>query len=179
MPQTDPPATWPVFARRVIESAVARRDAAQIPAPFPPTPHGGAFVTLHKFDRLRGCMGSLDATQPLAETIRHAAIMAATQDPRFAPVQPDELADITLDVSILTAPEPMQSLDDLEIGKHGIIVQRGQHRGLFLPQVATAHNMDKRTFLQRCCTEKARLPADAWEDPNTEVFIFAAQVLYE
>ena len=73
----------------------------------------------------------------------------------------------------------MGSLDDLEIGRHGIIVQRGANRGLFLPQVATEHCFDKETFLNRCCTEKAGLPPGAWREPDTEVLLFTAKVLRE
>ncbi len=172
--------TWPGFARQVITAAVRGTDAQAIgPCPGEPRQHSGAFVTLHRDGRLRGCMGTLDETVPVAEAVRHAAICAALHDPRFAPLSPAELGDLRLEVSILSPPQPMRSLDDLELGRHGIHVRRGPHHGLFLPQVAVEHGMDKETFLCRCCEEKAGLPADAWRDPQTEVLLFSAEVFRE
>lgn len=139
-------------------------------------PHGGVFVTLRKFARLRGCMGLLDPSLPLDEAVRHAAQCAAAEDPRFPPVAPDELQDIHVEVSIMSAPRPMQHLDELEIGRHGIIVQQGRRRGLFLPQVAVDHHLDKEAFLSRCCNEKAGLAPDAWKHADTTVEIFTTEV---
>jgi AmmeMemoRadiSam system protein A len=172
--------TWPSFARQVIELAL--RDA-DIRRATPPGERaglfGGVFVTLKKRGRLRGCMGTLDASEPLADAVRHAACVAAASDPRFPPVTPAELRDITIEVSILSEPWPMQSIEDLEIGTHGIIVRRGLQRGLFLPQVAREHRLDKHTFLSRCCAEKAGLAPDAWQDPDTEVLLFTAEIFSE
>lgn len=177
---TSPAANWPAFAREIVEHAVRGHDA---PRAAPPDdsdqPFGGVFVTLKKFGRLRGCMGTLDASRPLAETVSHAARTAALEDPRFPPVTPAEMADLTVEVSILSQPWPMSSIDELEVGKHGIVVQNGPHRGLFLPQVAVEHRLDKRTFLSRCCSEKAGLPPDAWEVAATEVQLFTADVFSE
>lgn len=171
------PTTWIAFARAVITRNVHQRDDLDVPAPpLPATAHGGVFVTLHKLGRLRGCMGTLDPDQPLPEAVRYAARHAAMHDPRFPAVTPDELADIDLDVSILSAAWPMRSLDELELGRHGILVRKGQQRGLFLPQVATDHHLDKVAFLSRCCAEKAGLPADAWRDPETEVLLFTTAI---
>jgi len=128
---------------------------------------------------LRGCMGLLDARLARADAVRQAAISAALHDPRFSPVAPAELADLAIEVSILDAPVPMHSLDELELGRHGIIVQRGMQRGLFLPQVATDHHMSREEFLGRCCSEKAGLPADAWRDPATTVELFTTEVYTE
>ena len=171
------PATWPAFAREVIEFTLRKRDAAQIEPPPDVAPsHGGVFVTLRKLRRLRGCMGTLDATQPLTEAARSAAVNAALHDPRFPPVGLTELCDVTIEVSIMSAPYAMRTLDDLEIGKHGILVRRGSARGMFLPQVATEHGFDKEVFLTRCCTEKAGLSPDAWRNPDTEVLLFTTDV---
>jgi AmmeMemoRadiSam system protein A len=124
-------------------------------------------------------MGTLESGVCLAEAVRHAAISATLHDPRFGPVGPEELKDLTIEVSVLSAPEPMRDLNGLEIGRHGIIVSRGHHRGLFLPQVATEHGLDRETFLSRCCSEKAGLPPTAWRDPDTEVLLFTAEVFSE
>lgn len=175
-----PTPTWPSFARQVVELSIRDIDLSHAT---PPEHHagsfGGVFVTLKKLGRLRGCMGTLDASQPLAEGVRHAAGVAALSDPRFPPVTLAELPDILIEVSILSEPWPMKTIDDLQIGTHGIIVRQGLQRGLFLPQVAREHRLDKHTFLSRCCAEKAGLAPDAWQDPNTEVLLFTAEVFTE
>lgn len=172
--------TWPAFARRVVECIARHEDPLRaVEPPGATRPHGGVFVTLYEFGRLRGCMGTLDPALPLGEAVRRAAVCAAAEDPRFAPVTASELPDLEIQVSILSDPHPMRNLEDLLIGKHGIIVRRGSQRGLFLPQVAVEHHLDKQTFLARCCAEKAGLPPDAWQDPATEVLLFTAEVLRE
>ena len=172
--------TWPSFARQVIEFAIREVDVGR---PTPPEQSiesfGGVFVTLKKLGRLRGCMGTLDASQPLAEAVQYAARVAALSDPRFSPVALSELPDVSVEVSILSNPWPMQSIDDLQIGTHGIVVRKGLQRGLFLPQVASEHQLDKHTFLSRCCAEKAGLTPDAWQDPDTEVLLFTAEIFNE
>jgi AmmeMemoRadiSam system protein A len=170
---------WLSFARQVVAIAAHRGDAGAVIAPPDDRPHSGVFVTLHKFGRLRGCMGTLDPSLGLAEAVRRAAVCATLQDPRFDAVAPGEVPDLKIELSVLTPPVPMNSLDDLVLGEHGIIVQRGQRRGLFLPQVATEHHFDRETLLARCCTEKAGLPADAWRQPGTQVLLFTAAVLQE
>lgn len=179
-PRTSPP-SWPAFVRQVICCAVRETDPAQAPPPPPleTRPHGGVFVTLHKLGQLRGCMGMLDAQMPLAEAIRQAAVCAATQDPRFQPVTPDELPDLQIEVSILSDAVPMRDLADLQLGRHGVLIRRQGRRGLFLPQVAVEHHLDKEAFLSRCCAEKAGLPSDAWRNPATEVLLFTTEVLRE
>ena len=177
---TAPGPTWPSFAREVIDRALRNADTERAQAPaHRDQSFGGVFVTLKKRGRLRGCMGTLDPAQPLTDAVRHAAQTAALEDPRFPPVTLAELPDLSVEVSILSEPWPMGALDDLQIGTHGIIVRRGLQRGLFLPQVATEHHLDKETFLSRCCAEKAGLAADAWQDPATEVLIFTADVFRE
>lgn len=178
-PPTRPPG-WAEFARQVIECAVRESPTDQIQPPTSkPVPHGGVFVTLHAHGRLRGCMGTLDPNTPLEEAVCYAATCAALRDPRFPPVTPDDLPDLKINVSIMSTPWPMRNIDELELGRHGIIVQQGTQRGLFLPQVAIDHRMDKETFLSRCSSEKAGLPPDAWRHPNTEILLFTAQVIHE
>lgn len=175
-----PNPTWPAFARQVIEYAIRNADVTGVQPPAESArSFGGVFVTLKKLGRLRGCMGTLDAFQPLVEAVRHAAETAALKDPRFPPVALAELPELSVEVSILSEPWPMRTLDDLQIGTHGIVVSRGTQRGLFLPQVAREHRLDKNTFLTRCCAEKAGLPPDAWRDPDTEVLLFTAEIFNE
>jgi AmmeMemoRadiSam system protein A len=172
--------TWPSFARQVIEFAIRDVDVNRaIPPEQSVESFGGVFVTLKKLGRLCGCMGTLDTSPPLAEAVRHAARVAALSDPRFPPLELAELPDVSVEVSILSEPWPMESINDLQIGTHGIMVRRGLQRGLFLPQVASEHRLDKRTFLSRCCAEKAGLAPDAWQDPDTEVLLFTAQIFNE
>ena len=90
-----------------------------------------------------------------------------------------ELPHIQIEVSVLSEPQPMESMDALQLGTHGILIRSGSQRGLFLPQVAVDHRLDKEAFLARCCAEKARLPPDAWRDPNTEVLLFTTEVCTE
>ena len=176
----DPSPSWPAYARGVIDCAVRCTDASGMVTPQTQVEScGGVFVTLRTSGQLRGCMGTLGVSGPLAEAVRHAAVSAALHDPRFPPVAAVELADLDIEVSIMSEPRPMRDLDDLELGRHGIIVSRGRQRGLFLPQVATDHHLDKEAFLSRCCSEKAGLPADAWRDPETEVLLFTTQVSSE
>ncbi len=169
---------WAGYARAVI-CAVVRGTALPEPPAGPVESHAGVFVTLHKHGRLRGCMGTLDASLPLAAAVREAAISAACHDPRFPPVKPGELSALDVEVSVLTTPTAMRSLEDLELGKHGLLVRSGGRRGLFLPQVAVEHGLDKEAFLARCCAEKAGLPPDAWRDPGTEVLLFTTTVFRE
>ena len=178
---TESKTSWPAFARQVIAHALRDSDPAQATPPTESSPasFGGVFVTLKKHGRLRGCMGTLDSSKPLSAAVRHAAHAAALTDPRFPPVALTELPDLSVEVSILSKPWPMRSADELQLGTHGIIVRQGPQRGLFLPQVATEHRLDKDTFLSRCCAEKAGLAPDAWKDPATEVLLFTADIYQE
>ena len=181
MPPPRPTApSWPAFARQVIEYVARGIDPNRAGlAPAETRPHGGVFVTLHRRAQLRGCMGILDPQMPLADAVRHAAVCAASQDPRFSPVRTDELSDLQIEVSVLSDASPMRDVAELVLGRHGIIVRREGHRGLFLPQVAVEHHLDKEAFISRCCSEKAGLPPDAWKHADTEVLLFTTDVFRE
>jgi AmmeMemoRadiSam system protein A len=140
--------------------------------------HHGAFVTLTRDGRLRGCIGFVVAQQPLLETVREAAQAAAFHDPRFPPLRPSELPEIRLELSVLSVPRPVTSLEEIQVGRHGLIVRRGPRSGLLLPQVATEYGWDRDTFLSHTCT-KAGLPEDCWREPGTEIEIFGAEVFGE
>ena len=137
--------------------------------------HWGAFVTLNLRGRLRGCIGHIIGTQPLIDTVAQMARAAALEDPRFKPVTPGELKDIEFEISVLTPIEKVENLDDIVIGRDGLIITRGYHRGLLLPQVATEYNWDRDTFLSQTCV-KAGLPRDAWTREGTVVEKFSAMV---
>jgi len=135
----------------------------------------GAFVTLKKHGQLRGCIGTFEARGPLFRTVEEMAQAAAFNDPRFPPVTTEELRDLSIEISALTPLRKVGSIDEIEVGKHGIYIIRGFYRGVLLPQVATEYGWDKITFLEETC-HKAGLPADAWKDKDTEIFIFSAEV---
>jgi hypothetical protein len=165
------------LARESIQSRLdGRRDWS---APEPPSERlrqpFGAFVTLAKGGRLRGCIGHLVGDAPLFATVASMARAAAFEDPRFPPLTPDEMADVTADISILgpitRCPDPALVV----VGRHGLIARRGGAQGLLLPQVAVEWGFDRETFLDHTC-RKAGLPMDAWRQPGTEIYWFEAEV---
>jgi hypothetical protein len=135
----------------------------------------GAFVCLHKGGDLRGCIGMIEAREPLHDTIRTMAVQAAFADPRFCALQPAELDEIHIEISVLTPLERIHDPAQIEVGKHGIYVRKSYHSGLLLPQVATENGWDRGQFLEWTC-RKAGLSTSAWKDPSTEIFIFSADV---
>jgi len=137
---------------------------------------GGAFVTLHKAGRLRGCIGYIEAARPLYQTVRECALAAALHDPRFSPVTPDELDSLRLEISVLS---PLTEIrpEQVEVGRHGLLISRGFQRGLLLPQVAVEWKWDRERFLAETCL-KAGLPRDAWKQGAT-LQAFTAQVFSE
>ena len=139
----------------------------------------GAFVTLRKSGILRGCIGHIVPIEALCDTVADMAIAAATEDPRFPAVTTGELGDIHIEISVLSVPRRVQSAEEIELGKHGVIVKRGMRQGVFLPQVATETGWDKETFLENLCWGKAGLPKDAWKDKDTELYVFTAQLFEE
>jgi len=140
----------------------------------------GAFVTLQKQGRLRGCIGNILGSGPLFLTVRNMAIASATQDPRFPPVTKEELGQLELEISVLSKPWRISDPKEIELGVHGVIISRGPfNKGLFLPQVATEQGWTLEQFLSYLCSEKAGLPPDAWKDPSTMIEIFTAQVFSE
>jgi len=140
----------------------------------------GAFVTLHRKGHLRGCIGRIIGAQPLYLTVRDMAISAATADPRFPQVKPEELDEIDVEVSVLSEPREIDDVADIKLGIHGVIISRGLfHSGVFLPQVADETGWTKSEFLSQLCSQKAGLPPDAWKDPKTKIEIFTADVFSE
>jgi hypothetical protein len=135
---------------------------------------GAAFVTLKKKGQLRGCIGHVVARVPLFKCIADVAHSAAVQDMRFSPVSPDELDELTYEISVLTTPEPTTP-DQVVVGRDGLIMSRGGRSGLLLPQVPIEWNWDREQFLQHTC-RKAGLPLDCWKDQDTEIKSFRAIV---
>jgi AmmeMemoRadiSam system protein A len=134
----------------------------------------GAFVTLHEGDHLRGCIGMIEGHLPLVHTVVDNARAAAVDDPRFPPVTPDELSNITIEVSALTPLRAVDGPDGIEVGRHGVLLQKHGRQAVFLPQVATEQGWDLPTTLSHLC-RKAGLPADAWRE-GADLHVFEAEV---
>jgi AmmeMemoRadiSam system protein A len=137
----------------------------------------GVFVTLHKKGGLRGCIGNIEGRKPLSEAVAELALESAFGDPRFAALKSEEYPDIDIEISVLTKLTRIESIDQIEVGKHGLYIKKGFHSGLLLPQVATEYGWDRGTFLRQTCW-KAGLPEDAWEE-DAEIFTFGAEVFGE
>ena len=166
-----------VLARAALEEAVRLGRVSQVaePAEVLQTPCG-AFVTLTNGRRLRGCIGHVEALKPLYATVRECARAAALDDPRFDPVTPSELPFLQLEISILS---PVLDIapQQVEVGRHGLLISRGSRRGLLLPQVAVEWNWGREKFLEETCL-KAGLPANAWQH-GARIQAFTAEVLKE
>lgn len=134
----------------------------------------GCFVTIKIRGRLRGCIGTFISEKPLYETVREMAVAAATRDPRFYPLGPDELDLIDLEISVLSPLRRIESIDEIEVGVHGLYIEKDLYRGVLLPQVATEYGWDRSTFLAQTCL-KAGLDKDAWEE-GAAIYIFSAQI---
>lgn len=177
---------WAVeYAREVVRSTVTEEPGVPEPAAVDDVfdVDRGAFVTLEKRGELRGCIGRPYPEQPALRAIREAASDAATQDPRFPPVSPSELETITLEVSLLTPPEPVageatEIPNSVEVGRDGLIVRRGERRGLLLPQVPVDQGWGTVEFLDQT-SRKAGLPPGSWRDPEVTIERFSAEIFAE
>ena len=138
----------------------------------------GAFVTLHRRGQLRGCIGYVLPLYPLRETVEQAARAAAVRDPRFPPVSPDELPEIDIEISVLSPMRRVQDVRQIEVGVHGLMIKKGAHTGLLLPQVAPQYAWDREHFLRQTCI-KAGLPPDAWQEGDADILMYSAQVFGE
>jgi AmmeMemoRadiSam system protein A len=160
-----------VNPQSAIESAINNLPSAILKRP------GAAFVTIHKRGDLRGCIGHLAMTEPLGTVVPRCAVAAAATDPRFPALTADEIADIDLEISLLGPLEPIAGPQDIVVGRHGLVVDEGWHRGLLLPQVAVEWGWDAATFLAHTC-QKAGLPKDAWRH-GAKLSRFEAEVFAE
>lgn len=137
----------------------------------------GAFVSLHKNGRLRGCIGVFASKEPLWQTVQSNALAAAFQDPRFTPVEAEELSQIEIEISVLSPLKQITDVNEIEVGRHGIFIMQGRNRGVLLPQVAVEYGFDRESFLAETCL-KADLPEDAWEN-GASIYIFEAEIFGE
>lgn len=173
--------TPPKTRKRIIALVreAVRAAAAGKPAPEPPDVpalgrRGGAFVTLKSGGALRGCIGHFTGEGTLGETLVSMATAAAARDPRFEPVRPQEVDDLSVQVSLLS---PMEETDPADVvpGTHGIYIRSGPFAGTLLPQVALEEGWDRETFLAHTCL-KAGLSPDCWKRDGTTVYTYTAEV---
>ena len=184
-PATTPEEIAAEDRRFLLELARATIDARLSKRPLPsPTPDSallletrGAFVTLKIEGRLRGCIGHVIGVAPLWRAVRDNAVAAAFEDPRFPPLTPDELQRVRIEISVLT-PLFRSSAEEVVVGRHGILIERGAARGLLLPQVAVEYGWDWETFLDHTC-RKAGLQPGCWRHPDTTISTFSAEVFGE
>jgi uncharacterized protein (TIGR00296 family) len=174
------------YARSIIEQYVKENTLPsdkELPSIF--SDHYGVFITLHRFasHQLRGCIGIPEPIMSLDKAIIEAST-SATHDPRFPPLNATELADIVVEITILTPPEllqvvnPEEYIDKIKVGTDGLIVEQGFYKGLLLPQVPVEQQWDVETFLSQTCL-KAGLPPDAWINRATKVYVFHGQIFSE
>jgi AmmeMemoRadiSam system protein A len=143
----------------------------------PPTPHlaepRGVFTSLHLGGELRGCVGYVLPMSSIYRAVAETARAAAFEDTRFYPVTLEEARRLEIELSILSTPKMIRP-QEIEIGRHGLLISMAGHRGLLLPQVPVEHNWDGKTFLKQTC-RKAGLPLDAWQKGAT-IEAFTAEV---
>lgn len=166
-------------ARDTVEAVVAG-GAASKPESDDPELNApcGCFVTLKNAEQLRGCIGQFTSDKPLIELVAEMAKASATSDPRFLgnPITTSELEQLDIEISVLSSLQLTREPLNLRLGIDGIYIRKGHASGCFLPQVATETGWNKEEFLSYCCAHKAGLAPDAWKDPETEVYLFTADV---
>lgn len=167
------------LARRTIEARV-RGGKAEVRWPESPRLQElrGVFVTLHRAGELRGCIGYPEAVRPLAEAVSEMAVAAATEDPRFIAVAPEELAQVDIEITVLSPLRPVSNAESVVVGRHGLVIKKGHYSGLLLPQVPVEQGWNREQYLEGIC-RKAGLPAGAWRDKDARLFVFTGQVFGE
>lgn len=138
----------------------------------------GAFVTIRIDHDLRGCIGFIESSEPLATVVADVAVKAAFEDPRFPALTSSEFNRALLEVSVLSGLKPIKDIGEIEVGVHGLLLELGHRRGLLLPQVATEYGWDRVEFLNNV-SRKAGLARDAWMDPQAKIHIFSADIVEE
>jgi len=129
----------------------------------------GVFVTLKRQGQLRGCIGNIIGVYPLMEGVQKMALAAAFNDPRFPPLTLEEFDDLDVEISVLTMPQPIKSIDEIEVGRHGLIIRKGFYQGVLLPQVPVELNWNLDQYLAGI-SQKAGLPPDGWKEAELETF---------
>ena len=171
------------LARATLEKWVKRGDSLtndELRA-FGPTDtmrqRSGVFITLNMKGALRGCIGYITGSTALYKAVIENTVNAASNDPRFSPVRENELPDIDIEISVMSPLEEIRGPEEIEVGKHGLVVERDWSKGLLLPQVAPEWGWDRYEFLEQTCL-KAGLSRNAWKK-GAKIFRFSAQVFGE
>ena len=138
----------------------------------------GCFVTIKQNGQLRGCIGNFQSELPIFKEVAQMAQASSSKDPRFYPLKEEDLDNFTLEISVLSPLHKIEDIDEIEVGTHGIYIEKSFYRGVLLPQVATEHKWDRLTFLKQTCI-KAGLPTDAWEANDADIYVFCAQIFGE
>jgi len=138
----------------------------------------GVFVTLKKNEDLRGCIGYIEGVEPLYRAVSTMAVKAGFHDPRFPPLSKEELNAVNIEISVMTPLRKIQNVSEVSVGEHGIYIKRGYDSGLLLPQVAVDWGYDRNKFLSSTCM-KAGMGPDCYNDPETEIYIFSAEIFSE
>jgi len=166
------------LARTTIVAQISGQSLPGIEKPSPALQsHSGCFVTIKQQGQLRGCIGSFVAQQPLWQTVREMAVSASTRDPRFYPMKASDLDNFQLEISVLSPLQQIQSVDEIQVGIHGLYLIKGNNHGVLLPQVATEYGWDRDSFLRHTCL-KAGLPETAWQK-DCKIYLFSAEVFGE
>jgi AmmeMemoRadiSam system protein A len=163
------------LARKAIVAALTRKELPEtIPQEGIFGERRGVFVTLHVGGELRGCIGTTESDERLGDATVRCAASAALHDPRFPPIRGVELQALNIEISVLSPLTPIRP-EDIQVGRHGLVVSDEGHSGLLLPQVAPQHGLNREQFLAETC-RKARLPQDAWRWPSTRIEAFTCEV---
>jgi AmmeMemoRadiSam system protein A len=165
-----------IARQRIVDAVTGDRSKELASLPSIPALHikCGVFVSVYVDGQLRGCLGTFSEEEPLCENVQRMAAAAATEDTRFRPLQPDELDNLRIEISVLTPRKKISDIHEIELGKHGIYIKKGLNRGTFLPQVAVAQNWDVYEFLGNCSRYKAGIGWDGWK--TAEIYVYEAIV---
>jgi len=163
------------LARDTIKARLFKKKFEKQDIPETLKQHQGAFVTIKKKGELRGCIGYLKGYLPLHETVEQMAVQAAFHDPRFDAISKEEFKDLEIEISVLSPLKKIENIEEIQVGVHGIFIEKGFYSGLLLPQVATEYGWDRKTFLEHTCY-KAGLHKDAYKEKDTHIYIFSAEV---
>jgi AmmeMemoRadiSam system protein A len=166
------------YVRAVIAAGLGEGPEPAAPALPELEQPAGAFVSLHKAGHLRGCMGWLEWSEPLARVLRRVARNAAFEDPRFPALKPAEWPQCEVEISVLEPARPVAGPEEIVIGRHGVILEARGRRAVYLPQVAVEQGWTLEETLTQLSL-KAGLPPDAWRQPGCRLEVFAAQILRE
>ena len=168
------------LARKSVEYMIENKEpyAPTTPASETLNREYGAFTTLTEGGALRGCIGYTSPQKPLFMTVRDTATLAALRDPRFAPVAASELPKLAYEISVLSPLRRVTDVEQIKVGRDGLIMKNGDYEGLLLPQVPVEQSWDRETFLDQTCA-KAGMDQSCWRDENTDIFSFTAVVFNE